>query len=127
MAKKILIVDDEPHVVKMLESRLRANGYNTASAGDAILAVQQARREKPDLILLDIMMPAGSGLTVIKNLKSMTETKDIPVIFITATTGEKVEQEAYELGAAHFVRKPFDSADILKKIRSLLREDESPA
>ncbi len=120
MSKKILIVEDEPHIAKMLERRLNASGYATVNANNAVKAVEQAKLEKPDLILLDFKMPSGDGLGVIEKLKKMPETIAIPVIFLTASAERDTEKRAYELGAKYFMTKPFKAEELLEKIQSVL-------
>ncbi len=120
MAKKILIVDDEPDVIKMLGTRLQANGYEIVSAQDGIQAVSVAHKEKPDMIILDIKMPAQDGYTVYENLKMAASTNLIPIIFLTALPPEDVEKRVQELGADGYISKPFETEDILNKIKELM-------
>lgn len=124
MAKKILIADDEPHIVKLLGSRLKANNYEVIGAYDGVQAVEAAHREKPDLIILDIRMPAGGGLTVCENLKTALKTTFIPIILITAHPSDEIRQQAKELGADDFVTKPFNADELLVKVRKALGEDK---
>ncbi|MDP8253960.1 MAG: response regulator [Candidatus Kaelpia aquatica] len=120
MAKKILIVDDEPDIIKMLGVRLKANGYEVISAQDGVQAVSVAHREKPDLIILDVKMPAQDGYTVYENLQMAGNTNMIPVIFLTALPPEDVEKKVQELGADGYISKPFDTEDILNKVKELI-------
>jgi CheY-like chemotaxis protein len=87
MAKKILIIDDEKGIIKVVTSRLIANGYEVISATDGVEGLEKAKKEKPDLVLLDIMMPVMSGYEVIEELKKDDATKSIPVIMVTAQEG----------------------------------------
>ncbi len=123
MAKKILVIDDEPQVTIKLAARLKANGYEVIAGGDAIQAIKLAREERPDLILLDVKMPAGDGFSIIQNLKKLVSTVNIPVIIITGTVGEEARDKAMEEGAEDFILKPFDSEELLRKIRKILGED----
>jgi len=120
MAKKILVVDDEPDIIKMLGTRLKANGYEVISAQDGVQAVSVAHKEKPDLIILDVKMPAQDGYTVYENLQMASNTSMIPVIFLTALPSEEVEKKVQELGADGYISKPFDTEDILSKIKELM-------
>ena len=120
MPKKILVVDDEPNVLRILVARLSADNYNVITASDGILAVEKAQQEKPDLILLDIRMPAGDGTMVFENLKILESTKSIPVIFMTANPSEDIRQYVIEMGARDFIIKPFDANDLLMKIQKAL-------
>jgi len=120
MAKKILVVDDEPDIIKMLGTRLKANGYEVISAQDGVQAVSVAHKEKPDLIILDVKMPAQDGYTVYENLQMAANTSLIPIIFLTALPPEEVKKKVQELGADGYISKPFDTEDILKKVKELI-------
>ena len=122
MAKKILIVDDDQQIVLLLASRLKANKYEIAVAYDAIQAVAKAFSEKPDLILLDIKMPAGGGISVMDNLRNSATTSVIPVIVITAYPNPEIQQKVLEMGAVDFISKPFKAEDVLSRIRKALGE-----
>lgn len=117
MEKKILVADDEEHIVKMLESRLRANGYGTIAAYDGKQALERAKAEKPDLILLDIMMPGMDGLSVLHKLKDDFETMHIPVIMLTCKADSGSIFEAQDSKAADYIIKPFKPHELLKLIK----------
>jgi DNA-binding response OmpR family regulator len=121
MAKKILVVDDEPHTVKMAESRLRANGYDVITAGNGAEGFQRAKEEKPDLILLDVIMPQMNGYETLGKLKEEKETKSIPVIMFTSKGQvDDVERASYG-GAVDYIVKPFDPIVMLNKIKKVLK------
>ena len=121
MAQKILIIDDEKGIIKVLTSRLTANGYEVISATDGIEGLEKAKKESPNLILLDIMMPVMSGYEVIEKLKKDDATKLIPVIMVTAQEGlGHVTKSMSEYGAVDFVHKPFFPEELLKKISDAL-------
>ncbi len=122
MKKKILIVDDEPSIVRLLVKRLEVNGYKAFGANDSYHGIKMAKELKPDLILLDILMPAGGGVTTFKSLKSSVYTSLIPIIFITALPEEEVKNLIMDLGADGFFQKPFKSIELLKKIKKLIGE-----
>jgi DNA-binding response OmpR family regulator len=122
MAKKILIVDDDQQIVLLLASRLKANKYEIVVAYDAMQAVARAFSEKPDLILLDIKLPAGSGIGVMDNLRNSAATSVIPVIVITAYPSPEIQQKVIEMGAVDFISKPFKAEDVLSRIRKALDE-----
>ena len=120
MAKRILVVDDEPHSVKMVESRLRANGYDVITAGNGAEGLEKARKEAPDLILLDIVMPQMNGHETLSKLKESSETKSIPVIMFTSKGQvDDVERATYG-GAIDYIVKPFDPIVLLSKIKKVL-------
>lgn len=119
---KILIADDDKDFVQVLGQRLRAEGLSTIVAYEGVRAIEAVKRERPALVLLDLRMPAGTGHSVLKALRSKQETADLPVIVITGQPGEELEQEATTAGAQAFFAKPFEFDDIVKKIWDLLGE-----
>jgi two-component system KDP operon response regulator KdpE len=122
MKRKILVVDDEPKIIRLLAMRLKAKNFDVASAYDGYQCVQVAKQELPDLILLDIKMPLGGGITAFKNLKSISTTKLIPVIFITAFPSEEVKKLVMNMGAEDFISKPFNSDLLIDKINIILNK-----
>jgi DNA-binding response OmpR family regulator len=113
---KILIVDDDQDIRRLLGIRLKARGYEPFFAGDAISAVNQARKEHPDLILLDLMLPAGDGYLVVERLKAMPALEGIPVIVVSARDPVAEEERFIQSGADAFIRKPFDYDELLTAI-----------
>lgn len=120
MSKKILVVDDEPAIVKTLAARLLANEYKVEVAYDGVSAVAKAHEFLPDLIILDVRMPAGSGETVFESLQISAQTMLIPVIFISAHGDEELKTRMKELGAVDFIDKPFETEDLLERVKSVL-------
>ena len=120
MKKKILVVDDDPQIVQLLSLRLKASNFDVISAYDGYQCVQVAKDELPDLILLDIKMPAGGGIGAFEILKGMTKTSLIPVIFITAFPSKEVKRLVIELGADDIISKPFNSDVLIRKINAAL-------
>jgi DNA-binding response OmpR family regulator len=125
--KKILVVDDDEHIVKILSINLQIEGFEVVSAFDGTTAVMQAHRHQPDLILLDIMMPAGNGFSVVERLKNSSRTFHIPVVFISALPKEDLEARAAEAGVCHYFPKPFDIDAIIYYLKSELYLDETRA
>ncbi len=124
--KKILIVDDDPVIVRILHPHLRTAGYQVIAAADAMQGVQMAMKERPDLILLDLQMPAGGGAGVFESLSKNVHTALIPIIFVTANRDGEVREACLASGAADFVNKPIDPSDLLVRIRRALGEPETP-
>ena len=120
MKKKILVVDDDQQIVRLLSLRLKANNFDVAFAYDGYQCVQVAESELPDLILLDIKMPLGGGIRAIEILKLMPETQNIPIIFITAFLSQGVKKLVMDLGAEDIISKPFDSETLVEKINTIL-------
>jgi DNA-binding response OmpR family regulator len=117
---RILVVDDVPENVRLLQAVLDAQGYDVVSATSGHAALELASSARPDLVLLDVMMPPPDGLTVCKRLRQQEETAVLPVIMLTASEGSE-KTTAIEAGADDFIPKPFNRAELLTRIRSLLR------
>jgi DNA-binding response OmpR family regulator len=117
---KILIVDDDPDIRRLLGIRLKAQGYDAVLAGDAISAVNQARHERPDLILLDLMLPAGDGYLVMERLQAMPALEGVPVIVVSARDPQTEEERLAQSGADAYFRKPFDHEELLAAIARAL-------
>jgi DNA-binding response OmpR family regulator len=125
--KKILIVDDERDILKALMIRLQVAGYEVVTAFDGAQGIFMAHKEQPDLIILDIRMPAGNGFSVAEKLKQSENTFSIPVIFLTGSPEKDSEQKAMKLGARFYIKKPYDPEELLDAIRRALEKDSSPS
>ena len=117
-AKTILIVDDEQPIVDILVYNLRKEGYNTIEASDGITAVDMALEQKPDLILLDIMLPKMDGLSVCKRIKNSL---NVPILMLTAKDGEIDKILGLELGADDYITKPFSVRELVARVKAVLR------
>jgi len=115
MAKKILIIDDDPIVVKYLKTLFHDNGYETCSATDGVKGLEVLKKEKPDLITLDLQMPDGWGPRFYRMLTKDKELKDTPVIVISALDGDHAIRNAVA-----FIRKPFDADKLIGIIHSTI-------
>ena len=124
--KKILVIDDEPNVVKMVQTRLEASGYEIIAAFDGRQGLTYAYKERPDLIILDVMMPAGGGYSVYKRLKMSSKTWSIPVIFLTAKDRPEDVAKAYKLGAQYYLKKPYDPKVLLETVKEALEPSVQP-
>ncbi|MEE8637520.1 MAG: response regulator [Candidatus Margulisiibacteriota bacterium] len=118
--QKILVVDDEPDVASLLTLMLKSQGYEVITAGDGQEALEKARSEKPDLIVLDIMLPKLDGYKVARMLKFDENFSHIPIIMVTAKIQEKDKKTGIEMGADAYVTKPFDTTALLEKIKETL-------
>jgi DNA-binding response OmpR family regulator len=122
MGKRILIVDDEKDWVKMLAIRLGHEGYQIEVAFDTVQATAQAIKLIPDLILLDIMMPAGGGLEALKNIRARLKTFTIPVIVLTARGDKETKEAAERLGISGYFVKTASTVELVAKIKEALGE-----
>jgi DNA-binding response OmpR family regulator len=117
---KILVVDDDPNVRHGLKIRLRANHYDTVQASDGYSAIAMAHKEQPDLIILDLGLPAGDGFAVLARLQDSDTLSNIPVIVLTARNAEFNEQKTLQAGATAFFQKPADNRELMAIIRASL-------
>lgn len=118
--KKILVVEDEKDCQLVIAAELRKSGFKVVSAGDAAMAVQMAVQEKPDLILLDIGLPAGSGLVVMDRITSISTIAMTPIIIVTASHSVETQMEAFKKGAVAYFQKPFDFDELLMAVQRAL-------
>lgn len=120
--KKILFIEDEPDQIMMISLRLEKSGYEVISAADGEKGLKMAVEEKPDLILVDMIMPGIDGFEVCRRLRKASMTKCIPIISTTAAALDDVEHQCITAGADDCMRKPYDSTDLLVKIHRLLEK-----
>ncbi len=124
MKKSVLVVDDERDIVDLLRYNLAREGYEVLTAGNGGEALEKAA-SKPDLILLDVMMPVLDGVETCKRLKSDPATASIPVVFLTARSGEADEILGLELGADDYIQKPISPRRLVARVKALFRRLES--
>ncbi len=118
MAHKILVVDDEPHIVELVKYNLHQEGYDVVTAHDGTQALERAQAERPDLVILDIMLPYTDGLEVCRQLRRASS---VPIIMLTAKDGELERVVGLELGADDYVTKPFSPRELVARVRAILR------
>ncbi len=121
--KKILVVEDSRNIAAMISLCLEEQGYAVLLSEDGIEAVRSAFEDAPDLVLLDLVLPRMSGLTVLRALRDNPMTSGMPVIVISARAQKEDIQEAYSLGADDYLVKPFTPSELTERISSLLRRD----
>ena len=128
MQELILLVDDEPKVVRLAHDYLEKNGFRVVTAGDGISALAMARREKPDLVILDLLLPGMDGREVCRELRRQS---DVPIIMLTALAEESDQIVGLELGADDYISKPFSPRALVARVRAALRRSrgqvKSPA
>jgi CheY-like chemotaxis protein len=120
--KKILIVDDDPEVRLSMHVRLKVNNYDVVFAGDGVASITEARKHMPDLIILDLGLPAGDGFSVLERLKANDSLSMIPVIVVSGRVRIPNRDWAIKAGAIAFLQKPVDNARLLSLIRQILGE-----
>ena len=125
MTKKILIADDEPSIVIALEFLLRRSGYEVQIARDGDEALRLVETMRPDLVLLDIMMPVKSGYEVCRHLRERPESRDVKIIMLSAKGRDAEVAKGLTVGADIYITKPFSTRDLMARIHALL-EDQPP-
>ncbi len=123
--KKILVIDDLPENVFLLQDRLEHEGYEVITAYEGKTGINKAINEQPDLILLDIMMPEITGIEVCKTLVKHPATENIPIILVTAKSGAEDTREGLEAGAFDYIKKPFHRIELLARVQSALKLSEA--
>ncbi len=121
MIRKVVIIEDEGDLSRLLAHTLRREGYEPAVASDGVSGLQTVRRERPDLVVLDLMLPEMDGLEVCRRLKADARTGAIPIIMLTAKAEESDKIVGLELGADDYVTKPFSTKELLARIKAVLR------
>jgi two-component system alkaline phosphatase synthesis response regulator PhoP len=124
---KILVVDDEPFIVELVKFNLESAGYEVITASDGHEALKLIEKEHPDLIILDIMLPGIDGMEICRALRFKRETRDIPVILLTAKTGEIDKVLGLEMGADDYITKPFSPRELVARVRAVLRRTDKKA
>src|SRR5438477_12354638 len=124
-ARKILIIEDESDVADLLEMGLRKSGFTTLAAADGAIGLQKARDNRPDFIILDLMLPKMSGLEVCRILKGDAATSHIPILMLTAKAEEIDRIVGLEFGADDYVTKPFSPREVILRIRAIFRRGEA--
>ena len=119
---KILIIEDEPDTAKVVAKRLAQHGLDSVVAVDAYEGVKLAHKEKPDLIILDLMLPAGGGLSVLKNIKMAAEIRSTPVVVLTGIKNEDYKQQVLGQGIEAYLEKPYEPDVLISTIQDILKK-----
>jgi two-component system alkaline phosphatase synthesis response regulator PhoP len=122
MAKRILIADDEPNIVISLEFLLRREGYEVVVATNGAEALASVREQRPDLAILDVMMPQRNGFEVCQDLRSDPQQQNLRIIMLTAKGRETEVAKGLALGADHYMTKPFSTRELVAKVKALLAD-----
>ena len=122
MSATILVVDDDPVILQLLQVNFEMEGYKVTTANDGVEGLEKARADHPDIVLLDIMMPRMDGLQVTKELKGADDTKHIPIILLSAKAQSSDVQAGKDMGADDYLTKPFDPLELLERVNELLED-----
>lgn len=122
MPKKILLIEDEPHIVAALRFLLQREGLHVSDHDNGGNALEKIRSVSPDLIILDIMLPEKSGMLILEEIREDGDLKDLPVLMLTAKGQRKDREAAETAGASLFMTKPFDNNELLKNVKKLLQQ-----
>lgn len=120
MVAKVLVVDDEPHILKLVKYTLEKHGYEVVEAADGSAAIESAKRDLPDIIILDVMMPIMNGYDACAKIKEFPETENIPVIMLSAKTQQYEISKGIEVGADAYLNKPFTPKELLAEVTKVL-------
>lgn len=120
--KRVLAVDDEPHILKLIAFSLKAHGFDVLEASDGLSAIAVAQAEHPDLILLDVMMPALDGYEACRRIKADPATADIPIFMLTAKAQATEQQTGLDAGARDYICKPFTPKDLVATVEAFFAE-----
>ncbi len=126
-AQRILVVDDEPDITALVAYHLARAGYRVSTASNGSEALKAAREERPDLVILDLMLPGVSGYDVLAELRKLEETRDVGVILLTARRDEPDRIRGLSLGADDYLTKPFSPAELVLRAQAVMRRMASPA
>ena len=118
--RRVLVADDDPDILKVVTANLKAEGIVVETAANGLQALARAAQTAPDLIILDISMPGRNGLEVLEALRARPETAKIPVVFLTARDSDADVWEGWKAGAAYYLTKPFDTAQLMHFVNSML-------
>jgi DNA-binding response OmpR family regulator len=126
-APRILLVDDDPVIVRLLQINFRLEGYDVDTASRGEQALEKVRAHRPDVVVLDVMMPGIDGWEVCRQLKETPGTKHVPVVFLSARAQDEDRQHGYALGVDEYVTKPFDPAHLVEIVRRSLSKRSTQA
>lgn len=122
--KRVLVVDDERHIVRLVQVNLERQGYEVLTAYDGVECLEKAKAERPDLIVLDVMMPRMDGFEALQRLKTDPETSHIPVIMLTARAQDRDVLKGYQYGADLYLTKPFSPLELISLVKRVFESQE---
>lgn len=122
MSKTILVIDDEPGIIEIVRVNLELEGYRVLAAHDGVAGLEAVRAERPDLLILDVMMPRMSGWEVLHHIEADLATTDLPVIMLTVKAADADVVRGLEEGAVEYITKPFDPVDLVQRVHFVLEQ-----
>jgi two-component system alkaline phosphatase synthesis response regulator PhoP/two-component system response regulator VicR len=126
-SKKVLVCDDERHIVRLIEVNLKREGFEVVTAFDGKEGLEKVQSEKPDLLVLDVMMPYVDGFEVLKTLRRDPATEGLPIIMLTARAQDKDVFEGYSYGADMYLTKPFNPKELVSFVKRISQGDDGAA
>ena len=123
--RRVLVADDDPDILKVVSANLKAEGITVDAVPNGLQALARAAQNPPDLMILDIGMPGRNGLEVLEALRSRPETANIPVVFLTARSSDADIWEGWKAGAAYYLTKPFDTAQLMHFVNSMFDQGQT--
>ena len=123
---KVLVCDDERHIVRLIQVNLERQGYNVVTAFDGKEGLEKIRSEKPNVVVLDVMMPYMDGFEVLKTIRREPETENLPVIMLTAKAQDKDVFEGYHYGADMYLTKPFNPMELVTFVKRIVQGNDEP-
>ena len=121
MKKSVVIIEDEPFIIEALTFLLENEGLNVRSISDGANAIDFIIKSKPNLVILDIMLPNVSGMKILEDIRSMDEISNLPVLMLTAKGQKKDRRAAEEAGVSKFMTKPFDNQELIENVKAMIR------
>lgn len=119
MSKRILLIEDEPNIIEAIRYVLSRAGYGVNTHSDGATAVEEISRRAPDMVILDVMLPHKSGFDILRELRNSDETRELPVLMLTARGQKKDRELAAQYGASRFMTKPFANTEVLQAVDEL--------
>ena len=126
MKKTVLVVDDQPHIVRLIQVNLEKEGFQVATAADGLEGMTKVRQVKPDLVILDVIMPHKDGFEVLREIKTDPELAEIPVIMLTVKTQNADIVQGLRTGAELYLPKPFHPKELVSLVKRVLEEEVEP-
>ena len=120
MGRHVLLIEDEPNIVEAVRFILARDGWTVSSHVDGATAVDAVVRARPDVVVLDVMLPGRSGFDILRELRDHPDTQDLPIMMLTARGQTKDRERAESFGVSHFMTKPFSNKEVLEKLRALV-------